>query len=123
MIRAMLIAGLGGFMGTCIRYLINQFSHSVFQGNYPLGTFLVNILGCFVIGVLTGLVEKNQLLSSQMSLLLITGFCGGLTTFSTFANDIFTLTQSRQIAISLFYVVATFTFSMLLVWAGRCLVK
>ena len=123
MIKAMLIAGIGGFMGTCIRFLMNQFSHSVFQGSYPLGTFLVNILGCFIIGLLTGLVEKNHLLTPQMSLLLITGFCGGLTTFSTFANDIFSLTQNRQIAISLLYIVATFTISMLMVWAGRTLAR
>ena len=60
MIKMMLIAGAGGFVGTCCRYLVTRWCAMLFSGSWPLGTFLVNVVGCFVFGVLLGLFEKTQ---------------------------------------------------------------
>lgn len=58
MIKMMLIAGAGGFVGTCGRFLIGKWSAGMYHGAFPMGTFLVNIIGCFIIGLLFGLLEK-----------------------------------------------------------------
>lgn len=120
MIKAMLIAGCGGFVGTCLRYLTGklceQLSHG---GGFPWGTFVVNVVGSFLIGVLFGLAEERGLLSSQMSLLLITGFCGGFTTFSTFADDMFLMLGRNQWALFVAYVVGSLALGLTMVWLGR----
>ncbi|MDE6225071.1 MAG: fluoride efflux transporter CrcB [Muribaculaceae bacterium] len=123
MIKAMLIAGVGGFVGTCCRYLIGRWMAVAFHGVFPVGTFLVNILGCFVIGLCFGLIEKANLLSSNESLLLVTGFCGGFTTFSTFANEIFTLGGRGEWLVSVLYLVASLAIGLFLVWCGRALIR
>lgn len=63
----------------------------MFHGSFPMGTFLVNIIGCFIIGLFFGLLEKANVMTSGENALLITGFCGGFTTFSSFADDIWVL--------------------------------
>ena len=119
----MLLAGAGGFVGTCGRYLIGRWMAVTFHGVFPLGTFIVNVLGCFVIGLCFGLIEKANLLSANESLLLVTGFCGGFTTFSTFANDIFTLGNRGEWLTSILYLVASLVCGLLLVWLGRVLIR
>ncbi|MDE6352780.1 MAG: fluoride efflux transporter CrcB [Muribaculaceae bacterium] len=123
MIKAMLLAGAGGFVGTCGRYLIGRWMAVAFHGVFPLGTFIVNVLGCFVIGLCFGLIEKANLLSANEILLLVTGFCGGFTTFSTFANDIFTLGNRGEWLASILYLVASLVCGLLLVWLGRVLIR
>lgn len=83
-----------------------------------LGTLAVNLLGCFLIGILLGAVERAQLLTPALALLLITGFCGGFTTFSTFAADAVTL-AGREAWISLGYVALSVLGGMALMFAGR----
>ncbi|MDE7369435.1 MAG: fluoride efflux transporter CrcB [Muribaculaceae bacterium] len=123
MIKAMLIAGAGGFVGTCGRFLVNRWSAMFFHGEFPLGTFLVNIIGCFIIGLCIGLIEKANLLSANESLLLVTGFCGGFTTFSTFANDIWSLGNRGDWMVSVLYLVASLVCGLFLVWVGRVLIR
>lgn len=91
MIKSMLIAGIGGFAGTCGRYLVGKLCSGIFHGVFPLGTFIVNMTGCFVIGILFGLLGKTNILTPNENILLITGFCGGFTTFSSFAGDMLAL--------------------------------
>ena len=93
MFKAMLIAGAGGFIGTCLRYLVGKLAHYIFSSPFPWGTFAVNIIGSFVIGIFFGMAEKAHLISTNMNIFLITGFCGGFTTFSSFADDMFLLLQ------------------------------
>jgi CrcB protein len=123
MIKAMIIAGIGGFLGTCGRFLTGKLAQMLFATSFPLGTMAVNLAGCLLIGVLYGLAERHQLINAQMSLLLITGFCGGFTTFSTFANDGLLLLQNRHWLHVLLYVVGSVVLGILCVWGGRSWVK
>ena len=86
MFKAMIIAGCGGFIGTCLRFLTGKLAQHLCHTPFPWGTFTVNIVGSFIIGILFGMAEKTHLISPSMNVLLITGFCGGFTTFSSFAD-------------------------------------
>lgn len=123
MIKAMLIAGLGGFMGTCLRYLTGRLCHLWELGGFPLGTFVVNIVGSFIIGALLGLAERNNFITPTMNVLLVTGFCGGFTTFSSFADDIFLLMQQRNWTIFAVYTSLSIILGVFFVWIGRSAVK
>ena len=123
MIKAMWIAGLGGFMGTCLRYLTGRLCHLWELGGFPLGTFVVNIVGSFIIGALLGLAERNNFITPTMNVLLVTGFCGGFTTFSSFADDIFLLMQQRNWTIFAIYTSLSIILGVFFVWIGRSAVK
>lgn len=123
MIKAMLIAGAGGFVGTCLRYLTGRLCHLWVLGGFPLGTFVVNVVGCFFIGALLGLAERGNMLSPTMSMLLVTGFCGGFTTFSTFADDIFLLLQHRNWLIFTLYAGLSLILGVVMAWMGRVVVE
>ena len=74
----------GGIAGTVSRYLLAGFVYQVFGAGFPYGTLVVNLVGCFIIGFLASLSEEKFLLSPNARLLLMVGFCGAFTTFSTF---------------------------------------
>jgi CrcB protein len=85
MIKQLILVGLGGGVGSVMRFLISKITFA--QSSFPWATFAVNIAGCFLIGLLIGLSAKYQFLDANMRLLLVTGFCGGFTTFSTFSAE------------------------------------
>ena len=123
MFKAMLIAGIGGFAGTCLRFLTGKLAHYLCPSSFPWGTFAVNVAGSLLIGLLFGLAEKTNLISPAMNLLLITGFCGGFTTFSTFSDDLFLLLQQKQGLYVALYLAGSLVLGVLMVWLGRSLVK
>lgn len=123
MFKAMLIAGAGGFLGTCGRYLVGKLAHHLFSSPFPYGTFAVNIIGCFIIGLFFGLAEKTNLISSNMNVFLITGFCGGFTTFSSFSDDMYLLMQNKHWGYFAVYLGLSIILGILLVWVGRSLIK
>jgi CrcB protein len=123
MIKAMIIAGCGGFVGTCGRYLIGRWCAAIFHGTFPVGTFLVNIIGCFIIGLMFGLVGRTNVMTPGENVLLITGFCGGFTTFSSFADDLFLLGAKGEWTMSMTYALLSIILGVLLVYLGRWLVK
>jgi fluoride exporter len=84
--KQLLLVFIGGGFGSTLRYIIGKYMNSTETG-IPWGTFTANILGSLIIGVILGLAVKNDTLSSNQTLLLATGFCGGFTTFSTFAYE------------------------------------
>ncbi len=87
MIKLLLIAGTGGFIGTVSRFLASRYFQNLFLTSFPFGTFIVNITGCLLIGIFYGLAEKGGILSPEWRMFLTVGFCGGFTTFSTFAGE------------------------------------
>ena len=123
MFKAMLIAGAGGFLGTCGRYLVGKLAHYLFSSPFPYGTFAVNIIGCFVIGLFFGMAEKTHLISSNMNVFLITGFCGGFTTFSSFSDDMYLLMQNKHWGYLSLYLGLSIILGIILVWVGRSLIK
>lgn len=123
MFKAMLIAGLGGFFGTCGRYLVGKLAHHLFSSPFPYSTFAVNIIGCFIIGLFFGMVEKTHLISSNMNIFLITGFCGGFTTFSSFSDDMYLLIQNKHWGYFTLYLGLSIILGIILVWVGRSLIK
>ena len=96
MIKTLLLVGTGGFLGSVSRFLASRWVQNIFPSAFPFGTFLVNISGCFLIGLIYGLSEKSPLLTSGWKLFLVIGFCGGFTTFSPFANENLALLRSGE---------------------------
>jgi CrcB protein len=92
MINNLLLVGAGGAAGSMLRYLCQRSFNTLM---FPYGTLLVNIAGCFIVGLLAGIIAKNQLPDS-LRLLFVAGFCGGFTTFSAFAYEGLQFMQKGQ---------------------------
>lgn len=123
MFKMMLIAGAGGFLGTCARFATVRLCAMLYGGLFPLGTFVVNVVGCFLIGLLFGMLERTSLIGAGVSVLLITGFCGGFTTFSSFAGDIVTMGDKGACTASIIYAVASVLVGIAMVWLGRAIMR
>jgi fluoride exporter len=87
MIRTLLMVGTDGFLGSVSRFLASRLIQTNLQSAFPFGTFFVNITGCFLIGLIYGFSDRTSLLTPGWKMFLAAGFCGGFTTFSTFANE------------------------------------
>lgn len=87
MIKSIFFVGIGGSVGSVMRYLLGVLGAHYLKGTFPIATLITNFLGCLIIGLLIGYFGKSNEINPQLKLLLITGFCGGFTTFSTFAAE------------------------------------
>ena len=103
MIRNIAFVAFGGAVGSVVRYLTSQLIN--FK-KFPLSTFTVNIIGSFLIGILMGYISK-QMNAQNWQLLLVTGFCGGFTTFSAFSWEIVLMLQQQRYTNALLYIAAT----------------
>lgn len=113
---------IGGGLGSVCRYLIAKFLNNS-ATEIPYGTFVANILGSFLIGLIFGLATKNEALNPNQTLLLATGFCGGFTTFSTFAYENHLFLKSGDFVTFGIYAVASLTLGLCAVFLGMYLVK
>jgi len=120
--KNILLVFVGGGFGSVLRFIIGKYLNNAENG-IPYGTFLTNILGSLLIGVILGLAAKNNTLSSSQTLLLATGFCGGFTTFSTFAYENHVFLKSGDFTSFALYSIASFVIGFLAVFLGMHLVK
>tara|TARA_Y100000739_G_scaffold178165_1_gene156099 strand:+ start:387 stop:758 length:372 start_codon:yes stop_codon:yes gene_type:complete len=120
--KSFLLVFLGGGLGSGLRYIItitiNQYSKVL-----PFGTFTVNMLGCLLIGMILGYAQKENTLSSNQTLLLATGFCGGFTTFSAFANENLELIKNGEIFNLSLYTIGSVLIGILAVFTGYYLLS
>jgi CrcB protein len=123
MIKEILLVGLGGGIGSILRYVSTVCSDKLFHTAFPVGTFLVNLLGCFLMGLLIGLAEHRQVLEVHHRLLFVTGFCGGFTTFSAFSAESLAMFESGNIIGGGVYVAASVLTGLFAVWLGVLLLK
>ena len=123
MLKTILIVSLGGAIGSSMRYLTSAFVQKHFPQNLPWGTFMANILGCVLIGLLMGYFIKANINNNDYKLLLVTGFCGGYTTFSAFAFENFTLWQQGNITNVFLYIAMSVIGGILAVFGGIALSK
>lgn len=114
----MLLAGAGGFIGTSLRFLINRLFLLFYSSPFPLATFLINILGCFCFGLLSGWLGRHGIVSPRLNAFLIVGFCGGFTTFSTFSFETFSLGFGGELLTSMAYIALSVVVGLFAVWAG-----
>ena len=121
-----LFVGLGGFVGSILRYLVG-FIPAGLAGTsaaFPIKTLLINIVGSFVIGIVCALAGKlGAGMNPQLLLFLKVGLCGGFTTFSTFALESNGLIQAGQAPLALLYAVLSVTLSIAAVFAAQAIVK
>ncbi|MFH4964260.1 fluoride efflux transporter CrcB [Gaetbulibacter sp. M235] len=120
--KQLILVFIGGGFGSVLRFIIGKYLNSP-QTGIPYGTFAANILGSLLIGIILGLAAKNNTLSQNQTLLLATGFCGGFTTFSTFAYENHVFLKSGDFTSFAFYTIASFVVGFLAVFLGMFLVK
>lgn len=118
-----MIVGLGGFIGTVARFLISRYFQVNVTSVFPWSTFVVNIVGCLLIGIIYGISEKGDLFSPEVRLFLTVGICGGFTTFSTFSNDAFLLIRQEEWLRFALYASLSFFLGLVAVYTGRFIIK
>jgi CrcB protein len=117
MIKSFLLVGLGGGLGSILRYAASLLYKNN-TTNFPYSTLFVNAIGCLLIGLLVGYLERQQVVSNELKLLFITGFCGGFTTFSAFSSETIFLLQNNQISTAILYVFISLCSGFLLTFLG-----
>ena len=106
-----------------MRYLLSRWLQNQVVHTFPLGTFVVNILGCFAIGLLYGLFERGNLMNTQLRMFLTVGLCGGFTTFSTFMNENFQLIKADNMFYLSLYAGLSLAGGLLMVYLGPSIIR
>ncbi len=113
--KSLLFVFLGGGLGSVLRFLVSSYTQKLWTfGAFPIGTFLVNVLGCYLIGLFSVVLLKEP----GAKYFLVAGFCGGFTTFSAFASETQVLMQSSQLVVASLYVVLSVLIGVFAVYLG-----
>ena len=120
--KLILMIGVGGFIGSICRYLLSLLIQNKFLSTYPFGTLSVNIIGCFLIGIIYALSDSGHF-SVEWRLFLATGIMGGFTTFSTFSNETVSMLRDAQYGNALLYVSGSVILGLLATFCGIILIK
>lgn len=120
--KNLLFVFIGGGFGSVLRFLLGKWLNNTENG-IPFGTFVANILGSLLIGIILGYAAKSDTLNQNQTLLLATGFCGGFTTFSTFAYENHIFLKSGDFTSFALYTIISFVVGFLAVFAGMYLIK
>ena len=120
--RIILLIGIGSFLGGIGRFLLTSFVQNKWMSTFPYGTFLVNVLGCFLIGVVYALSDRGSI-HTEWRLFLATGIMGGFTTFSSFSNETVSMITDGQFTYAFSYVAGSILIGVAATFAGIYLVK
>jgi CrcB protein len=120
--KDLLLVCIGSFFGGGLRFLIGKAIQTWLSVVFPWGTLAVNVIGCFLIGMLSGLSLGGQI-SPSTKLLMVTGFCGGFTTFSTFMNENLLLGRDGSMMTAIVYTMVSLVLGLGAVIVGYQLVK
>ncbi len=123
MIKSILLVGLGSCLGGILRFLLSKVVQEYVVYSFPLGTLLANIFGCFIMGVFCGLFEQNHWMNLQLKSFLTVGFCGGFTTFSSFANENFQLLREGNMLYFSLYTGLSLFIGFMMIYLGYSVVK
>lgn len=122
MLRTLLI-GIAGLAGTLLRYWLSGFVARRYGETFPVGTMVVNVLGCFIAGAIFNLTEERFLVNPTLRTVILIGLLGGFTTFSSYGLQTFTLLRDGEFGLATLNIVVSNTLGLFMVWAGYGLVK
>lgn len=117
------IIGLGGFIGAIARYTLSGVAQQMFDTSFPIGTLVVNLIGCFLLGSFMTLVQDFSLFTPSTRLFITVGILGALTTFSTFGYETVELFLARETYLAMFNVLGNVVLGIMAVWMGSTLVR
>jgi fluoride exporter len=123
MVKILFIIGSGSFLGGIARYLISRFIQNSLISSFPFGTIVVNIIGCFLIGLFYGISERGNLMNAEWRMFLTVGFCGGFTTFSTFAYENVSLLRDGSFFLFALYTGLSVFLGLLATYLGNLTTK
>jgi CrcB protein len=123
MFKTIIYVAIGGAIGSVLRLLISIIINKYLSNSFPFATLLVNVLGCFLIGILVGIFDKNNVIDTSLKYLLITGFCGGFTTFSAFGLENVSLFQNQNPFYALLNIGLSVVLGLAAVWFGLFITK
>jgi len=113
-----IFVGLAGLVGTLFRYWLSGFVARHYGETFPWGTMAVNLIGCFLAGAVFYVTEERFLVSPTVRTIILIGFLGGFTTFSSYGLQTFTLLRDGEFGLATLNVAASNVFGLLMVWTG-----
>lgn len=121
--KLVLLAAAGGALGSSARYLVNVGAGRLFGMGFPWGTLIVNIVGCFIMGLLVGLGATRLTITDEARVFMMTGILGGFTTFSAFSADFALLIERKNFGLAALYLTGSVALSLFAVFAGLYLIR